>query len=298
MHRLACAFLLLAAATALAQDTARTPLGRAAYAALVRVEQEPTYASLPGLVFGLPTEPRNGKDLRIMYEATIAPPLFVYAGRKPFLVAITPKVVVRQYFRESYPVPPPSYMPRLTMYYWGAPFARRTHIDSARYAFLRLAHHSNGQTGPFYDSTGAVNYRDGDFYTDYVEAGLVRRFTNPLYAGARQFTFQWHPNGWMGKPTRPIYGRYRANFTSRFAFVPGRVRMADGADISVTYIGGSMLPDRRDIRSRTTISASLYSDLAELGDFQPFVRYYTGQDYYNVQFDRNISTFMIGVVVK
>jgi hypothetical protein len=290
---------LLISASARAQDSAAAPLSRAAYAALVRVEQEPTYASFPGLLFGLPRDPHNGQTLRILYEASISPPLFVYGGRKPVLVAITPKVIVRQYAGGSYPVPPPSYMPRITAYYWGRPFSQRTHVDSATYAFLRLGHHSNGQEGLFYDTTaapGTINYRDGDFFTNYLEFGLVRRFARSTHAGARQLTFQWHPQGWMGKPTRSLYGRYRTQFTSRFVLSES-FRIVDGADISVGYIGGSMLPGRRDVRSRTTVAASLYSDLAEFGDFQPFVRYYTGQDYYNLRFSRNISTFMIGAVV-
>lgn len=297
------AFLLAMATAAAAQDTIqRQPLSRAAYAALVRVEQEPTYASIPGLLFGLPREPHGGIRLRIMYEAAIAPPLFLYAGRKPWLLALTPKVIVRQYAGGSYPVPPPSYMPRLTAYYWGRPFAQRTHVDSARYAFLRLGHHSNGQEGFFFDTTagvppGTINRSNGDFFTNYLEFGLVRRLVRRAHVGSRQLSFQWHPEGWMGKPTRPIYGRYRTQLTSRFAFTQGRLKIVDGADFSLGYIAGSMLPGRRDVRSRTTLAASLYSDIAELGDFQPFVRYYTGQDYYNLRFDRNISTFMIGAVV-
>ena len=114
------------------------PLTSSEYDALVRGEQEPTYASIPFMVFGLPRQPSNNGNLPILYEATIAPPLVVSGGRRPLLIAITPKVVVRQYYGGSYPVPPPSFMPRISAYWWGWPYAPRTQIDSAVAAFTRV----------------------------------------------------------------------------------------------------------------------------------------------------------------
>lgn len=284
-----------------AQDTPeRRSLDRAAYAALVRVEQEPSYASLPGLVFGLPRENHKGERLRILYEAAIAPPFFLFAGRQPFLIAVTPKIVVRQYAGGSYPVPPPSYMPRITAYYWGAPFATRTHVDSAIYAFLRLGHHSNGQEGLFYDTTVTprqVNIRDGDFFTNYLELGLVRRrFGRERVMGAQQASLEWHPEGWMAKAMRPIYGRYRAHVDTHLRFTDGGWGPLDGAIISVGYIGGSLAPERRTMRSRATVAATLTSNIGDLGDFQPFVGYYAGQDPYNIRFGRSVSVLKIGMM--
>ena len=297
--------LLALGSPLLAQDASTTqPLGRAAYVALFRVEQEPTYASFPGLVFGMPREPHGGQRLRILYEAAIAPPFFLFAGERPWLVAITPKILVRQYAGGSYPVPPPSYMPRVTAYYWGWPFTVRTHVDSAVYAFLRLGHHSNGQEGPFFDSTATTpsgslvpNYRDGDFFTSYLELGLMQRaFRYGPLVGAQQLSVEWHPEGWMAKAMRPTYGRYRAHIDSRFQLPSRRLGPVDGAVVSLGYIGGSLAPERRAFRHRPTVSVTFYSDVADIGEFHPFVTYYTGQDYYNIRYDRNLSTVRIGVM--
>lgn len=291
--------LVLAATSAVAQGEAeRRALTRGDYTLLVRQEQEPSNASLPFLAFGMPREEHEGEQLRLLYEATIAPPFFISIGRRPLLIAFTPKVILRQCYRGSYPVPPPSYMPRATLYYWGWPYQPRTHVDSAVYAFLRLAHHSNGQVGPFYTPAGPpnINYRDGDFATDYVEVGLVQRALAGGRTGSRQISFEWHPNGWMVKALRPIYGPYRVHLRSRIAIPRVRVSGIEAMDLGLSYIAGPVLPDRRDALDRAVFTYTIYSDVGRVGDFLPFVSYYTGQDYYNIRFDRNISVLKVGAV--
>ena len=274
------------------------PLNASEYQALVRGEQELTYASLPFMIFGLPRQPSNNGNLRVLYEATIAPPLVVSGGRRPLLVAITPKIVVRQYAGGSYPVPSPSFMPRLSVYWWGWPYATRTQIDSVVYGFLRLGHHSNGQEDSFYEggTPPVINYKSGDFFTNYLEAGMLRRFFRGGVTGSSQLSFEWHPEGWMAKAMRPIYGRYRAHLDTHIQLAPKALRPVHAVELAVGYIGGSLLPDRRAVRDRFTVAAKAFSDLGKVGDFQPFVSYYAGQDYYNIRFDRNISVLQLGVL--
>ena len=295
---LALASLAGAIAAGAQEPTEREPLGRAAYQALVRVEQEPSYVTVPYLMFGLPREQTRDGISPLLYEASISPPFFLFVGRKPWLVAITPKIVLRQYATGSEPVPPPSYMPRITLYYWGAPFAQRRHIDSVVYSFLRVGHHSNGQEEPFYDSTTSqVNIRNGDFFTNYIEAGVSKRFfgRGPTI-GTQHLSLEWHPAGFMAKAMRPIYGRYRARAGTRLQWPAGALGEIDGAMVDLQYIAGPLQPGRRDLRSRLTLSTTLYSELKHLGDFSPFVSYYTGQDYYNIRFGRQISVVRVGVM--
>jgi hypothetical protein len=289
---------LLGAQTLGAQaPTEREPLGRAAYQALVRVEQEPSYATVPFLMFGLPRESTRDGLAPLLYEASIAPPFFLFAGKRPWLLAITPKIVVRQYAGGSDPVPPPSYMPRITLYYWGAPFAQRRHVDSLVYAFFRVGHHSNGQEEPFYDSTGTVNVKNGDFYTNYLEAGVSKRFfgRGPTF-GTQQLSFEWHPDGFTAKAARPLYGRYRAHAGTTLQWPGSAVGELDGAMIQAQYLFGPMAPGRRDIHSRVTLSVTAYAESRHLGDFSPFVSAYTGQDYYNIRFGRQISVVRLGLM--
>jgi len=277
--------------------TEREPLGRAAYQALVRVEQEPSYVTIPYLMFGLPQEQTRDGLSPLLYEASIAPPFFLFAGKKPWLVAITPKVVLRQFATGSEPVRPPSFMPRVTLYYWGAPFVARTHADSLVYAFVRVGHHSNGQEEPFYDSTGAVNVRDGDFFTNYLELGVSKRFfgRGPTI-GTQHLSVEWHPAGFMAFAQRPIYGRYRARAGTRLQWPGSAFGELDGAMIETQYIAGPLAPGRRNPRSRVTLSLTAYSEISHLGDFSPFVSYYTGQDYYNIRFGRQISVLRLGLM--
>jgi hypothetical protein len=214
-------------------------------------------------------------------------------------LAITPKIVVRQFAGGFYPVPPPSYMPRITAYYWGWPYAPRTRIDSAAYAFLRLSHHSNGQDNDYYLPTvpPRVNYRDGKFSTNYLELGIVQHLINagPI-VGAQQLSFEWHPPLWQRAETRPIYAPFRIHLNSQVEFLRRRIRPLEGAVLSLAYLTGPTTPNRRRVLSRGVLSYTLYSGVGQLGDFALFASYYAGEDYYNIRFDRNISTFKIGAL--
>jgi hypothetical protein len=289
---------LIAVTDVRAQDRApRTQINQSEYVALVRAEQEPSYASIPWLMWGLPREAHVGGELRVLYEATIAPPFFVSPGRNPLLLAVTPKIIVRQYAGGFYPVPPPSYMPRITAYYWGWPYTRKTQIDSVGYAFLRLSHHSNGQDNDYFLSTSPpiVNYRDGKFSTNYLELGIVQHLVEmgPI-VGAQQLSVEWHPLGWTRAETRSTYAPVRVHLNSHVEFL--RVRPIEGAVLSLAYLAGSTTPNRRSVLSRGVLSYTIYSGLGQLGDFALFASYYTGEDYYNIRFDRNISTFKIGAL--
>jgi hypothetical protein len=291
---------VLVAAAAGAQDAvpSRAP-GRADFTALIRAEQEPSYASIPWLLFGLPREMHTGGNLRVLYEATVAPPFFVSLGHAPLVIAVTPKIVIRQYAGGFYPVPPPSYMPRVTMYYWGRPYARRTRADSIVYAFLRLSHHSNGQDSDYFTSTNPprVNYATGKFSTNFLELGLVQPMVHggPI-VGAQELSVEWHPPGWTRVEIRPIYAPLRVHLTSHVELLRPRLGPLEGAVLSLGYLGGPTTPNRRSVASRGILSYTIYSGVGQLGDFALFANYYTGEDYYNIRFDRNISTFKIGAL--
>lgn len=288
----------LIASPAHAQADTLRALDRADYSTLIRAEQEASYVSLPFLAFGIPREPHKGKNLPLLYEATIAPPFFIPFGRNPLLVAVTPKLVLRQFAGGSYPVPPPSYMPRVTAYWWGWPYRVQTRLDSASYAFFRVGHHSNGQEGDYYLPTNPpqVDYKQGDFVTNYLELGVSQRvLARNLVDGAQTLSLEWHPRGWMNRDVRNGYGPLRVNLAGRMELLRG-VSALSGGLVSLTYIVGSLAPDRRNLQSRLAFGYTLFSDFGLLGDFSMFASYYTGQDYYNIRFDRNISVFRIGAL--
>jgi hypothetical protein len=290
------ALWLVPAATSAAQDTASPKrLDRLDYQTLVRAEQEPSYSSIPWLMWGLPRQTFKEGELHVLYEATVAPPFFVAPGRNPLLLAITPKIVVRQFAGGFFPVSPPSFMPRITAYYWGWPYAPRTTVDSAAYTFLRLSHHSNGQDNDYLTPSGQVNYYDGKFSTNYLELGVVQHLiTAGPIVGAQQLSVEWHPLGWTRPEIQSLYAPYRFHLNSQVEFI--RMRPLEGAVLSLGYLAGPTTPNRRSVLSRGVLSYTVYSGVGQLGDFALFASYYTGEDYYNLRFDRNISTFKIGAL--
>jgi hypothetical protein len=80
---------------------------------------------------------------------------------------ITMKIPLRMYMEYSMPVKTPSFMPRLTYYFW---FKRLNDpSDNLLYFSIMLSHHSNAQKGNFYNDDGTLNVETGNFSTNYLE---------------------------------------------------------------------------------------------------------------------------------
>ena len=107
-----------------------------------------------------------------------------------------------------------------------------------------------------------INYKDGDFSTDYVELGLVQRAVAGGKTGLRQVSFEWHPDGWMVKPLRPIYGPYRIHMQARIAIPKVRLSGVEAMDVALSYIAGPVLEGRRDPLDRVSMITSQRPDLS------------------------------------
>src|SRR3989442_7194289 len=125
---------------------------------LVQEQLEPSYITMLG---------GGGNIEPLFFEANVAP--HFGAGWPKLGLVLTSKVVlrIRNDSTHSPPIRTPSYMPRITLYWWG-PF-RGTSTSSAFLSFT-LSHHSNGQAGPVYlADTTPPNTFDGSFSTNFLE---------------------------------------------------------------------------------------------------------------------------------
>jgi hypothetical protein len=270
----------------------------------------------------------------VVFEADVFPHLFVYQDftdildvddvdskgrRRPrIVVSGTPAVRLRMFEEISRPVRTPSYMPRGNVQFiWARNVpAALANIRVQRPADIKLfeahvivGHHSNGQDGCLYtnqrregetciDVPGerAVNREDGSFSTNYIRAGGNVRFN--YLDGNGWASKEWgllgeveyHPRPWVDDDIEDIYGRTRFNVGGSWAIREAPMcRRRLEAEASAQVIVGA--PDEVwPVVVKTQISCFPFPR----GGWGFFVRYYGGQDYYNLGFLENIQRVHVG----
>ena len=247
--------------------------------------------------------------------------------RFAFSVSGTPAVRLRMFESVSSPVRTPSYMPRGNVQLiWarnvdavarrfspaGATAGTAASEVSLWETHAIVGHHSNGQDGCFYldqarieeqcisvvPVTGErqVNKRDGSFSTNFVRIGLNYRrnlLDDQLYA-KREWGFrgdvEYHPRAWVDDQMVDLYGRTRleagATLASReLAWCPRRAE-ATGSVKGIIGHPASVWP--------VVVTAQVSCFPAPMGGWGVFVRYYGGQDYYNLGLLDNIQRVHVG----
>ncbi len=276
------------------------------YDDIIFAQMEPSYVTIPFAEFGLPKEEHRDLEtneapqtLGLMYEAVIAPPFLYRKPKWPWSVAITPRVVLRQLSGGSAPVPPPSYMPRATFYYWGPGlrFLRGADPNAFPYAWFMFSHHSNGQEGdPVNPLTGAPNYSTGNFSTNFVEGGVSLTRSEPTagFAGT-QLSAAYYPLAWSDEHQR-LYGRMRIRVAEEF-IAPFDMGAATSSRFrfELTWMGGPMGDGFHTVAHRFNYSGTVILN-PNAQDFATFVNWYNGQDYYNIRYDRRIQVIRLGVI--
>jgi len=243
----------------------------------------------------------------LIFEAQISPGFLLRTSRDArWGATLTPAVLIRMQAEESFPVRTPGYKPSITFYH--QPGNKGTFDEKIRYVFLRLAHHSNGQMDPFYDSAGNINIQSGNFATNYLEAGAFFthyhnrngpgnsgkffRISLEVHPGidqspeltGRYSMVRWH-NQFRVFRTIPVYDIKAGNgwrtiqVTAKTTWMFGSVDDAGFADFS----------------ERLNASLNLEYKPAILNDVSFFANIYTGEDYYNIRFNRRITVLRIGL---
>ena len=254
-----------------------------------------------------------GNIENLMYQANLAPDFNIRFKKYPNLgLELTPHMLIRMIDQYSHPVRTPSYMPKATAYYR----IKGQSIGKETIPFLTFGHHSNGQDGAFYytDSLAAngdsiINKVNGSFAFNYFAGGVMLLGTdnktfNPMtkakfsvqYCLIRQLTL------------KDIYGkvRFTADLESDFAiskerpdfFSQQKSRSKIISSMQAGWIAGSMLTAESLDLDRLIFSWTLAYQPALFSDFALFARYYYGQDYYNINFDRTISLVQFGLSIR
>ena len=225
----------------------------------------------------------------LVFEADIVPNFSILPRSWHVALFLTPKIVLRMFAETSVPVKTPSYMPRLTTFFWFGDIATKP----AAYFSATIGHHSNGQSGPFFNMDRSRNHDTGSFETNYVELAAYPVFWKQPFFGWSSVALEWHPPFTEDADLRETYGNTRLHLaTTIYSSVGGFV-----SDVSaeLTAIFGDMQKPTNASTFFARFPITVRYAIRPPGiDVCLYAAYYQGQDYYNIWYDRFISVLQIG----
>ena len=263
-------------------------------ATIAEVNQGSSYITLPSLIGNI--EP-------IWFEGNLTPNFHIRKRKDSRLLGvITPKIVVRMYREESFPVRTPSYMPQITGYYL---LSSKTEVNSLS-VFGKIAHHSNGQESEFYLPNGEINYKSGNFVTNYFKFGMTKTNYNTEFDAAQFFStsLEVHPYYLMNEEIRDIYSLVRWNSIFSIFKLPteNTKNKKRNADFSIKGQSSWMFGNYNDLNSfslnRLNLSLIFYYHSSFFEDVGLYTQIYRGMDYYNIYFDHQITVITFGIMTE
>jgi outer membrane phospholipase A len=200
----------------------------------------------------------------------------------------------------SYPIRTPSYIPQISFYY----LANKKEALDYLVLFGKIAHHSNGQEGDFYNADNTINLQSGSFATNFLEFGFLKTsYSNKLKAiKTIKSSIELHPKEWMLQEMRGQYSglRWHNSFTS-FKFPlkeddNGKAKFSLKAETTLMLDNFNNL-DFFDI-NRLNASFTFYYHPKFLADIGLFVQLYHGYDYYNINYQHQMSIIRFGLMTE
>ncbi len=255
------------------------------------VNQSDSYVTLPFDIGNI--EP-------LIFEANISPSFIIRQRKDSRLMGVlTAQIIIRMYNEESLPVRTPSYIPQITAYY----LLSNKQALNKHTVFGKVAHHSNGQSGDFYNENGDINVESGNFSTNFMEFGYTFNSRSSKF-NAEKFlktSLEIHPKSWMFEEIRGKYSGFRWHNTfSAFKIPVGNSDTEKRAQISLKLETMIMLDDINgwSISEPERFNASLtfYYHPKFLEEIGFFVQYYHGMDYYNIYFMHQIDVLRFGIM--
>lgn len=238
----------------------------------------------------------------LMFEANVNPSFVIREREDSKLMGVlTSQIIIRMYNEESYPVRTPSYIPQITIYY----LAKKKDLLNKTTVFGKIAHHSNGQDGVFYNEDGTINLLTGNFATNYVEIGLLKTSYSPRLNALKVFksSIEMHPKSWMIEELEGNYSglRWHNAFTA-FKIPFGNSNTDKKPHFSLKLETNIMLDNYNDLNffdiDRLNAGLTFYYHPQFLEDIGFFVQLYHGMDYYNIYFQDQLDIIRFGIMTE
>lgn len=242
----------------------------------------------------------------LIFEGLVSPYFLLRTSRNArWGATVSPAILIRMEAERSFPVRTPSYMPKITFYHQ---ISRKS--ESVKYVFLTLMHHSNGQNGNFKNNDGTYNTQTGDFSTNLVEVGAFFNKTVLPFINTREYfktSIEYHINAARSPELEGVYSflRWHNNIRIfRFPLPKSTIKWLENktdlpqvqSNIQTTWLFGEVNnASFFDLKERLNLSFTISFRPQALNDVSFFVNYYTGKDYYNMQFMRRIQVLRFGL---
>ena len=246
-----------------------------------------------------PTDIGNIEPLA--FEANVNPS-FVIRERKDskIMAVLTAQITIRMYNEESYPVRTPSYIPQISVYY----MADKKEALNSLVLFGKIAHHSNGQDGDFYNEDNTINLQTGNFATNFLELGFLKTSYSSRLKAIKSIksSVEIHPKSWMIQELKGKYSglRWHNSFTS--FKLPLNDNKNEKANFSIKAETILMLDKYNDLNildmDRFNVSLTFYYHPKFLEDIGLFVQFFHGMDYYNIYFEHQLSMIRFGIMTE
>jgi hypothetical protein len=264
-----------------ASDGEGSPAHDASLGDIVRANLKRSYVVYPVGFTGLDS---------LVFEADIVPNFSVLPRSWHVALFVTPEIVLRMFAQTSAPVKTPSYMPRLATFFWFGDLG----TQPTAYFSATIAHHSNGQSGPFYNQDGSRNHDTGSFDTNYVELAAYPVFWKRPFFGWSAVAIEWHPPFAEDADLRGTYGTTRLHLATTIYSNVGGFASDVSAELTAIFGGLQKPTNASTFFARFPIGVR-YAIRPPTIDVGLYAAYYQGQDYYNIWYDRFISVLQIGV---
>jgi len=287
-------------------DTADTSLEHQKFMTMVNANREQSYVTFANGLGNL--EP-------LIFEGRLSPSYFFSGRGRNWSVMINPQITIRMLDKQSFPIRNPSYKIYITFYrdikFWNDTFLKKLFYKNALW-YASVAHHSNGQDGSFYspDTTNTVNLENGNFATNFLEFGIssykVERLKANYFSIREIKTYlEFHPPKWSISELDRQYGFYRI-YVKAGVFGPMRARKNDSVnrwlqqsslEVKAGWIMGKMGgTSTLDPSKRFVLDATYKYYPKWFDEIAFFLRFYRGQDYYNIYFlDHTLTQLSAGI---
>ncbi|TXE20419.1 hypothetical protein ES692_00450 [Psychroserpens burtonensis] len=285
-------FLLLYPSFQLRAQEADSLLPKLSLDQIALINQSDSYISFP-------TDIGNIEPL--LFEANVNPSFIIRERKDSKLMAVlTAQITIRMYNEESFPVRTPSYIPQVSVYYL---VNKKETLDNLVF-FGKIAHHSNGQDGDFYNDDNSINLKSGNFATNFVEFGILKTAYSKRLKAIKTIksSIEIHPKSWMTQELQGKYSglRWHNSFTSfKFSLKNNK---NERADFSLKAEATLMLDNFDDLNvfdlDRINASLTFYYHPKFFEDIGLFMQFYHGMDYYNIYFDHQISFIRFGIMTE
>lgn len=306
LHIFCVMFIFLSTSHAQDNDSTEDSLAYEKFLMMVNANREQSYLTIGSGIGNL--EP-------LLLEAKLSPSYFFSRNRHRWAVMINPQVQIRMLNERSLPIRNPSYRVYATVYkeleFWKQSPLRKVFFENAL-LYFSWVHHSNGQDGPFYvsDTTREINFEDGNFATNFFQLGLstyrVNKFSKH-YFSIREIKalVEYYPPNWYSEGLKDRYGSYRVYANAgivgpRKKITQERIMrwlQRSSLEIKAGWIFGKM-PDASPLEASDRLVIDLWYKYYPVwfDEIALFVRFYRGQDYYNILFAKDpISNLSIGI---